>query len=198
MKCGGCCENVWFQIGMCHLKSHMFSIDMGGCRIVLGVEWLCTLRPILMDFKELTMQFQHEGQQYKFQDITTGSPEIISSHGMEKLLKKVHFNIISQLHSIQAIEIPFVHPNLQSILSKHQFVFTTPQGLPPSYGIHDHFIPLIPRIHPPNIHPYRHPFAQKNEIEKMIQEFLEEGVICPSTSPYSSHVVMVLKKEGTW
>jgi hypothetical protein len=37
----------------------MFDIDMGGCDIFLGVEWLRTLGPILMDFKELTMQFQH-------------------------------------------------------------------------------------------------------------------------------------------
>jgi hypothetical protein len=35
MKCGGCCENVCLQIGQYHLKSHMFSIDMGGCDIVL-------------------------------------------------------------------------------------------------------------------------------------------------------------------
>jgi hypothetical protein len=66
MKCGGHCENVWLQIGQYHLKSHMFSIDMGSCDIVLGVEWLCTMGPILMDFKELTMQFQQEGQQYQF------------------------------------------------------------------------------------------------------------------------------------
>jgi hypothetical protein len=58
MKCGGWCENVHLQIGHYQLKSHMFSIDMGGCDIVLGVEWLHTLGPILMDFKELTMQFQ--------------------------------------------------------------------------------------------------------------------------------------------
>ena len=58
MKCGGRCENVHLQIGQYNLKSHMFSIDMGGCDIVLGVEWLRTLGPILMDFKELTMQFQ--------------------------------------------------------------------------------------------------------------------------------------------
>jgi hypothetical protein len=36
MKCGGRCENVCLQIGDYHLKSHMFSIDMGGCDIVLG------------------------------------------------------------------------------------------------------------------------------------------------------------------
>jgi hypothetical protein len=58
----------------------MFSIDMGGFDIVLDVEWLHTLDPILMDFKDLTMQFQQEGQQYKFQGITTGSHEIINSH----------------------------------------------------------------------------------------------------------------------
>ena len=40
-----------------HMKYHMFSIDMGGCEIVLGEERLRTLAPILMDFKELTMQF---------------------------------------------------------------------------------------------------------------------------------------------
>jgi hypothetical protein len=37
MKCGGHYENVHLQIGDYHLKSHMFSIDMGGCDIVLGV-----------------------------------------------------------------------------------------------------------------------------------------------------------------
>jgi hypothetical protein len=36
----------------------MFSIDMGGCDIVLGVDWQRTLGPILMDFKALTMQFR--------------------------------------------------------------------------------------------------------------------------------------------
>jgi hypothetical protein len=57
MKCGGRCENVHLQIGDYHLKSHMFPIGMGGFDIVLGVEWIRTLGPILMDFKELTMQF---------------------------------------------------------------------------------------------------------------------------------------------
>ena len=36
IKCGGCYENVKLQVGDYHLKTHMFSIDMGGCDIVLG------------------------------------------------------------------------------------------------------------------------------------------------------------------
>ena len=57
MKCGGCCENVRLQIGDYHLKSHMFSINMGDCDIVLGADWIRNLGPILMYFKDLTMQF---------------------------------------------------------------------------------------------------------------------------------------------
>jgi hypothetical protein len=198
MKCGGCCENVCLQIGHYQLKSHMFSIDMGGCDIVLGVEWLCTLGPILMDFKELTMQFQQEGKRYQFQGLTVGSHEIISSHRMENILKKGNSNIIAQINYIQAIETPSVHPDLQAIISTHQVVFSTPKGLPLSCGVHDHSNPLVPGSLPLNVLPYRHPFAQKNEIEKIVQELLQAGVIHPSTILYSSHVVMVLNKEGTW
>jgi hypothetical protein len=194
MKCGGRCENVCLQIGDYNLKSHMFAIVMGGCDIVLGVEWLRTLGPILMDFQNLTMQFDQGGHKHKFQGITAGSPEIISSHRMEKLLKKDHSGVIAQLHAIQATEIPPVPQDLQARLAKHQTVFSTPQGLPPSHGVHDHSIPLVPGSLPPNIRPYCHPFAQKNEIEKMVQELLTAGVIHPSTSPYSSPVIMVLKK----
>jgi hypothetical protein len=166
MKCGGSCENVHLQIGDYHLKSHMFSIDMEGCDIVLGADWIRTLGPILMDFKDLTMQFDQEGHQYKFQGITTGSPEIISSHRMEKLLKKGHSGVIAQLHAIQAIETPFIPEDLQAIVSKHQLVFSTPQGLPPSHVVHDHSTPLILGSLPPNIYPYRHPFSQKMKLRK--------------------------------
>jgi hypothetical protein len=168
MKCGGCCENLRLQIGHYHLKSHIVFIEMGGCDSVLGVEWLRTLGPILMDFKELTMQFQQEGQRYHFQGHTVGSSKIISSHHMEKILKKGHYGIISQFHSIHMVETPYVHTNLQAILSKHQTIFPTPQGLPPSRGFHDHSIPLVPGSIPPIVHPYRQPFSQKNEIEQIV------------------------------
>ena len=88
--------------------------------------------------------------------------------------------------------------DLQALLSKHQMVFSTPQGLLPSHVVHDHSIPLVPGSLPSNIHLYRQPFSQKNEIEKMVQELLNAGVIHPSMSPYSYPIVMVLKKEFSW
>jgi hypothetical protein len=55
MKCGVRCENGHLQTFQYHLESHIFVIYMGGCDIVLGVEWLHTLSRILMDFKKLTL-----------------------------------------------------------------------------------------------------------------------------------------------
>jgi hypothetical protein len=36
MKCGGLCENLKLQMVDYHLKTHMLSISMCGCDIVLG------------------------------------------------------------------------------------------------------------------------------------------------------------------
>lgn len=33
MKCGGCCDIVKLKMGDYHPKTHMFSVDMGGCDI---------------------------------------------------------------------------------------------------------------------------------------------------------------------
>ena len=118
---------------------------------------------------------------------------------MTRLLKKGHQGVIVQLCSLDVqtskASIPL---DLQGIIDNHSKVFEDiPRGLPPTRN-HDHAIHLISgRVHP-NIRPYKYPFAQKSEIERMIEEMLEAGIIRPSQSSNSASVVMVLKKEGSW
>jgi hypothetical protein len=45
--------------------------------------------------------------------------------------------------------------------------------------------------------PYHHPRRFKDEIEKAIKELLAMGHIRPSSSPFASLVVLVMKKDGT-
>eukprot|EP00253_Pinus_taeda_P036412 PITA_36412 len=104
----------------------------------------------------------------------------------------IHQRVVEVVHCfVRAVS------NFQ-ILNNHLPVFDKPHELPPSRGEHDHSITLVPGAQPPNVRPYRYPFALKNEIEKIIKELLEVDVICPNISPYSSPVVMVLKKDGEW
>ena len=70
-------------------------------------------------------------------------------------------------------------------------------GLPPQRS-YDHQITLIPGTEPVNLRPYRHPWEQKNIIEKMVEEMLDSGIIRNSRSPYASPVVLVKKADGTW
>ena len=46
--------------------------------------------------------------------------------------------------------------------------------------------------------PYRYPFYQKNEIEKIVRELLSVGLIKNSTSPFASPVLLVRKADGSW
>ena len=72
-----------------------------------------------------------------------------------------------------------------------------PKGLPLARD-RDHAIHLQPGSVPPNIRPYRYPYAQKSEIECIIYEMLDTDIIQPSQSYFSSSVVMVTKKDGSW
>jgi hypothetical protein len=93
--------------------------------------------------------------------------------------------MIAQINSIQVNDPSYstFYMDLQLVLEKHHKVFETPKKLPPSRGEDDHNIPLLLGSHPPNVCPYRYLFAQKNETEKIVHEFLEAGIILPSTSP---------------
>eukprot|EP00253_Pinus_taeda_P028985 PITA_28985 len=167
----GKCHNIKPSMGEYVLTSPMLSIPMGGADVVLGVQWLQSL----------------------------GKPgKIISSNGMRKLLKKEQRSVIAQLCSLDVSTLESsISIDIQKVLENHSKVFETLKGLPPICD-NDHALHLIPGTVPPNIRSYRYPYTQKSEIERMVAEMLEAGIIQLSQSSFSALVVLVHKKDGSW
>jgi hypothetical protein len=72
-----------------------------------------------------------------------------------------------------------------------------PSGLPPRKD-KEHAINLVEGHGAVNVRTYRYPHHHKNEIEKQVQEMLQSGIIRPSTSCFSSLVILVKKKDQSW
>lgn len=82
-------------------------------------------------------------------------------------------------------------------MSRYHQIFELPKGLPPKRD-HEHAIILKEGSNPISVRPYRYPHFQKSEIEKLIQEMLDAGIIRTSCSPFSSPVLLVKKKDRSW
>ena len=86
---------------------------------------------------------------------------------------------------------------IDDLLSKYTKVFKVLVGLPPLKG-HKYQIVLKEGSPPICERPYRYPFYQKTEIEKVVRELLEFDSIKVSQSPFSSPVLLVRKADGSW
>lgn len=88
-------------------------------------------------------------------------------------------------------------PDIVQILHNYESVFADITQLPPKHSI-DHHIHLQPGAHLVNVKPYRYPHFQKQEIKRLVQEMLQTRVIRKSQSAFSSPVLLVKKKDGSW
>lgn len=87
--------------------------------------------------------------------------------------------------------------DLQLLLLEYDSLFQPPHGLPPTRRC-DHRIILEPHTKQVVVRPYRYPHRQKDEIERQCVEMLQQGIIQPSQSPFSSPVILVPKADGSW
>ena len=72
-----------------------------------------------------------------------------------------------------------------------------PQGLPSLKGI-KHPIDLIPGASLPNRPAYQSNPQETKEIQKQVEDLMQNGWVKESLSPCAVPVILVPKKDGTW
>ena len=188
-------------------ETDVMLLPLGGCELVLGVQWLSTLGTISWNFQELTMKFAYGGQKVLLRGTHQSELAWMSGKQMSKMVSQIREHQMPTVcymgsASLNLMQCP-VQGNdtrvveLEPLLGEFIDVFEMPKELPPHRHF-DHRIPLKSEDVSVNVRPYRYPPAQKDTIEAMINELMESGVIRPSNSPFSSPIVMVKKKDGSW
>ncbi|XP_071694493.1 uncharacterized protein [Rutidosis leptorrhynchoides] len=203
----GDCKDFKWQMNGITFVDDMVVIPIGGCEMVLGIQWLKKLGDIKWNFEELKMVFMYKGDRVILRGNKKGMMQWVAGKSMDKSCVQQGASLACMCLGVYRItcysaETQMDNASMQSspithLLSKNADVFNIPTSLPPKRS-HDHKIPLKEGTLPINTRPYRHPPAQKDAIETMVAELLDTGVIRASQSPFSAPIVMVKKKDGSW
>jgi hypothetical protein len=135
---------------------------------------------------------------HKWMQIPFGTTSVVLTGFPEMQNNDLMFQLLS-LHTTEqsSTDLSAFPPDIQGILSKFTDVCSPPSELP-LVRPYDHSIPLIQGARPVNSTSYRYPPVLNDEIETQVTQMLQQGVIQPSNSPFSSPVLLVKKKDGSW
>ena len=125
------------------------------------------------------------------------SPSSLSNLLKNGSVASLHTLTYHQTHALPQKPNSHADTTIQNLLTQFQPLFDIPKTLPPS-RTQDHHIPLLDENQTINVKPYRYPHYQKQIMTTLISDMLSSGVIRPSQSPFSSPVLLVKKKDGTW
>ncbi|XP_060178154.1 uncharacterized protein LOC132608099 [Lycium barbarum] len=194
-----CCPNFKWKIQGIEFEDTFRILKLGGNDMVLGGDWMRAHNPVLLDFEEYKIQVSHKGKRVELKGIYHQAElKVMTANGVKQLCKKgqaiwAHLFTLSATKAQEEKNIP---EDIAQILEQFPDVFLEPTSLPPRRQ-HDHYIPLKPDSAPVSIRPYRYNFFQKNEIEKQVKDMVQNGIIQPSHSPFSSPVLLVKNKDGS-
>ncbi|KAJ4817704.1 polyprotein [Rhynchospora pubera] len=196
------CEDLAFQLQGIEFCGNLRVLEIQGYDVILGMDWLSQFGLMTIDWNMGTLYIKHKGQDVKLQVEQVSAEVHLCQHevNISRETKKGSEFFVAHLFFSELEEGKVAQvwpPAIQQLLDSFNDVFQEPASLPPPRPI-DHQIVLKDDSKPINLRPYRFSHFQKLEIEKIIEELLAHSFIQPSTSPYSSPILLVKKKDGTW
>jgi hypothetical protein len=167
-------RSVPISLGSKILKTTLLILGLEGMDIILGVDWMTHHRVVL--------------------DVAARALEIRSPTSEDLVL------YLPSQHSTQSCAFVMMESPMKKIpvVCEYADVFLDElPGMPPDRDI-EFAIELQLGTTPISKRPYRMPPTELAELKKQLQELLDKGFICPSTSPSGCPALFVKKKDESF
>lgn len=201
VKGEGICKGLKLTAQNVEIVSDFLPLELGSADVILGVQWLETLGEVKVSWKLQQMRFKINDVTVTLQGDQKLTNSAVSLQTLWKAIRDDGEGVVVELGAMESIndqaEHGLVATELEGLVQQFDYVFEEPTGLPPSRG-KEHAIVLKSGTEPVSVRPFRYPHAQKEEIERQVAVMLGAGLIQPSWSPFSSPVLLVKKKDGSW
>ncbi|KAA0061899.1 disease resistance protein [Cucumis melo var. makuwa] len=172
------CEALEVQLKDWIVREDFLPSELGGVNIILGMQWLHSLRVTVVDWKNLSLTFTDNGKQICIK----GDPSLTKARvSLKSIIKTWGEQDEGFLIECRVVEVngpvkaeccaTDVHSNETS----------------PVLTVLDQYANTLSLW-----------LSSKEEMEKLVGEMLASRVIRPSTSPFSSSVLLVKKKDSSW
>ena len=198
--CTTCSSNISILVQGVSFPVDLYHLAISGAELVFGLSWFQGLGRVLTDYNLLTMEFTFQGTPITLHAEQLLCPDPLKNRGIQKMLLHDDISSVYTMQHLQEGQPIVTHSlpdDVQQLLNEFAVAFREPKGLPPVRDI-THQIPLKPDSKPVQVRPYKYPHFQKAEIERLVAEMHQAGIIRDSTSPFSSPILLVKKKDGSW
>jgi hypothetical protein len=165
---------VPLQLGSKTFLTNLIHLGLGGLDVILGMNWL-TQHQVILDIATRTIEILSPTSGHTILYL----PQVENTHPCS------YAAVATQLEDIPVVcEYPDVFPD-------------DLPGMPPNRDV-EFVIELQPCTAPISKRPYRMPPKELAELKVQLQELLDKGYICPSSSPWGSPALFVKKKDGSF
>ncbi|CAJ2678799.1 unnamed protein product [Trifolium pratense] len=200
-KTQGTCKGLGIDMEGLKVVVDVQLFELGCVDVVLGMEWLRTLGDMIVNWKKHTMSFWFNKEWVTVRGMDA---QLSIMETLQSVLCKPKGSVAAGWREGNKVNCGVFHTlevgqsrELEHLLNLCADVFQDPTGLPPKRE-KEHVITLKEGAGAISVRPYRYPHHHKDEIEKQVKEMLSTGVIRPSTSAFSSPVILVKKKDSSW
>lgn len=165
VKGRGICRGVILEMQGLTIVEDFLPLGLGGTNMVLGMQWLCSLGSMKVNWKLLTMRFRLGEKVFILKGILDLTKQGLSLRAMVKALHKEGQGILVEpIPEIVDSKVMEEDPPaiIKQLLHRFSQILAELGGLPPERSI-DHAIILKEGAELVNVRPYRYLHLQKNE-----------------------------------